>query len=298
MPIPKNELVGLRLRVERLLRGNKRAEDLSALFLALRDYSGGRECVMEIGNFIAHRGERRIGITTKEVRDFFITTRFVMEMVRQNRPPDLLDLPKNILDLLESAFRRTSNDSIRQQLKMNRQAAYKCLADLRSRLLSDTHGHIALMWPTDFDQALLKCVLGHITARAAFTDLQLIEQLSACLHANSLLMKNEMRAFNSLREFVGLFAIANMHLCVIDLGDGTYAELEAGSTLSQGMIGVSGSAHLPGFHKNVRFASIFFQTSISVFDYSTPDLHPTSDQDGKWGYPIELAPSGKLSRLS
>lgn len=53
MPIPENELIGLRIRVERLLRGDQRPEDLAALFLALRDYSGGRECVVEIGNYIA-----------------------------------------------------------------------------------------------------------------------------------------------------------------------------------------------------------------------------------------------------
>jgi hypothetical protein len=300
MPIPQNELVGLRIRVERLLRGDKRAEDLNALFLALRDYSGGRECVMEVGNFIAHRGERRIGITTKEARDFFITTRFVMEMLGKKRPPNLVDLPKNIFDLLDSAFRRTSNDMIRRQLKVNRQTAHRRLADLRSRLLSDAHGRIALLWPTDFDQAFLDCVLGHITARAAFTDVQLIEQLSACLYAPSLLLKNEIKTFNSLREFVGVFAVANMHLCVIDLGDGTLAELEAGATLSQGVIGVTGSAPLLGLpeNKNVRVATTFFETNISVFDHATSDLHPTSDQNCSWRDPIELGPSGKLSKLA
>src|SRR5258706_16464174 len=106
MPIPKNELVGLRIRVERLLRGDKKPEDVAALFLALRDYSGGRECVVEIGNFVAHRGERNVGITTREARDFFATVRFYTDHAYRNRPIDLLDLPKNISGLLQSSFRR------------------------------------------------------------------------------------------------------------------------------------------------------------------------------------------------
>src|SRR6266481_9052116 len=103
MPIPKNELVRLRIRVERLLRGAKRPDDVGELFLALRDYSGGRECVVEIGNFVAHRGERNIGITTREARDFFSTGRFYADYVFGNRPVNLFDLPKNISDLLESS---------------------------------------------------------------------------------------------------------------------------------------------------------------------------------------------------
>jgi hypothetical protein len=153
LPIPKNELVGLRIRVERLLRGDKRPEDVAALFLALRDYSGGRECVVEIGNFIAHRGERNIGITTREARDFFTTVRFYTDYVYRKRPVNLLDLPKNIFSLLQSSFRRTSNQMIRQHLNMNRQTAAGSLSELRSRLTSDAQGRIVLTWPTDFDQA-------------------------------------------------------------------------------------------------------------------------------------------------
>lgn len=70
MSLPKNEVTALRIRVERLLRGDLRSADLTAIFLALRDYSGGRECVVEIGDFIAHRGERRKGLITREARDF------------------------------------------------------------------------------------------------------------------------------------------------------------------------------------------------------------------------------------
>lgn len=259
MSIPKNELIGLRIRVVRLLRGDKRPEDVAALFLALRDYSAGRECVVEIGNFVAHRGERKIGITTREARDFFSTARFYTDLVHRKRPLNLLDLPKNISDLLESVFRRTSNEMIRQHLKLNRQTAERRLSELRSRLTSDAQGRIALTWPTNADEAMLKCLLGHIVARPAFGDQQLIEQLTESLAANDLLQKFEVKAFKSLRDFIGLFAVAIMHLCMIDLGDGTVAELAAGATKSQGVIGVTASAELFGINPTgtVRIATTF-----------------------------------------
>jgi hypothetical protein len=52
----------------------------------------------------------------------------------------LVDLPKNIANLLEGSFRRTPNNIIRQYLKMNRQTAERRLSDLRSRISSDAQG--------------------------------------------------------------------------------------------------------------------------------------------------------------
>ncbi len=79
--------------------------------------------MVEIGNFIAHRGERKIGIITREARDFFSTARFYSDYVYRKRPLNLLDLPKNVSDLLANSFRRIPNGVIRQQLNMNRQTA-------------------------------------------------------------------------------------------------------------------------------------------------------------------------------
>jgi hypothetical protein len=299
MPIPDNEFAGLRIRVERLLRGERRPEDLTALFLALRDFSGGRECIVEVGNFIAHRGERRIGITTREARDFFRIIRFYTAYTYQGRQLDLLDLPKDISELLAGSFRRTPNDMIRQHLAINRQTAEKNLNDLRSRLHQDSSGRISLAWPTNLDYVLLGCVLGHITAQPAFTDQQLIEQLSACLFSHGLLRGRERQTFRLLKEFVGIFAVASMHLCVIDLGDGFTAELGAGATKSQGAIGVAASSELSGLNPAgaIRIAATFFQTSISVFDCCDQELHPESDQTPVWPFHIELANTGKLTRL-
>jgi hypothetical protein len=44
---------GMRARVERLVQGDVRVDDLTRLFLFARDRCDGRECVREIGDFVA-----------------------------------------------------------------------------------------------------------------------------------------------------------------------------------------------------------------------------------------------------
>lgn len=146
---------------------------------------------------------------------------------------------------------------------------------------------------------IIDCLLGHVTARSAFNDLRLIEELSESLRANGLLQKSELKGFKSLRKLVGVFAVANMHLCVIDLGDGMTAEIEAGATKTEGLIRVTAAAAVKDINPTgtVRIAAAFFDTSISVIEYADPDLHPESDQTPNWPFHIELAASGKLKKL-
>ncbi len=63
----------LQRRVERLARGEKRTDDLDRLYLAMRDRAHGRASVREIGDFVAHRGERDKGPVTSRVRDIFVS---------------------------------------------------------------------------------------------------------------------------------------------------------------------------------------------------------------------------------
>jgi hypothetical protein len=44
----------LKARVDRLLGGDYRPEDLTHIFLALRSSSYGRESIRELGDFVAH----------------------------------------------------------------------------------------------------------------------------------------------------------------------------------------------------------------------------------------------------
>jgi hypothetical protein len=62
---------GMRARVVRLLEGRSTADDLTRLFLFARDSCDGREAIQEIGDFVAHAGERNKGLLTRAARDWF-----------------------------------------------------------------------------------------------------------------------------------------------------------------------------------------------------------------------------------
>jgi hypothetical protein len=73
MPDPKSKA-----RVDRLLRGEFRPDDLTGLFLYARDHSDGRETVVDTGNFVANHDERYIGIITRSPREWFAVVRYHM----------------------------------------------------------------------------------------------------------------------------------------------------------------------------------------------------------------------------
>ena len=54
------------------MRGDIRIDDLIMIFLALRELSKDRATIVEVGNFVAHRTERRHGLVTNETKDFFV----------------------------------------------------------------------------------------------------------------------------------------------------------------------------------------------------------------------------------
>jgi len=299
MPLPINVWEALRIRVQRLLRGSRTPhEDITEIFLALRDFAGGRACVVEIGNFIAHRGERNIGMVTREAREFFAIARFVWG--KPGSSLSLFDLPANFSELLTGSFRRTDNSRLRTILRQKRQVTEKQLREVLSRIQKDVNGRLFLSWPTNEDIALINCLLDQVVVRSLFSTEQLNTELSATLVANGLLSKEEQRSFKHLEPLVGLFAVSQMHRCTIDLGDGTKAELRAGATRSEGKIFVHAAAELIGINPTGQvFLSVnFFSSNIDVFANATPDLHPPSDQKTDWPFPIHLTADGKLTRLS
>ena len=82
-----------RTRVERLLRGDFRVDDLTRLFLYARDRCDGRESVKEVGDFVAHHNERNKGTVTRATREWFAISGFISRLYtkRYNRdrlPPE------------------------------------------------------------------------------------------------------------------------------------------------------------------------------------------------------------------
>ena len=100
-----------RARVERLLRGDVRNDDLTRLFLFARDRCDGRECIQKIGDFVAHHDERTKGIVSRTVADWSVIVRFRGWV--PNNQLDLQRLPSIFAEYLMATARRLDHKTIR-----------------------------------------------------------------------------------------------------------------------------------------------------------------------------------------
>jgi hypothetical protein len=146
---------GLRARVERLLRGDFRSDDLTRLFLYARDRCDGRESVQEIGDFVAHHDERTKGLITREARDWYMTVRFAS----LNFPPHQIEwnrLPSHFSIVLQASLRRALPDFFKDHLKLSRMVVKKSLPSIIGKLITNKDGTFSISPAhTQFERRIL-----------------------------------------------------------------------------------------------------------------------------------------------
>jgi|SRR5215813_385839 len=226
MPDPKSKA-----RLERLLRGAFRPDDIKDLFLYLRDHCDGRETIADIGNFTAHHNERDRGIVTRSTRDWFVTARYFT--ARYNplnlQPPVLLrKLPSVAQDYFRIAVYRIDAKSIRDKIGLKHLEAHKMMLKLAKRLTQNPDGTWALSNCAQTELRLVKFISSLMVVKPAFDADRLSKEFLATLKGNALITNEEIRTHGTeLKMLVQLYAIAAMHNCVVQVGDGTTVHLKA-----------------------------------------------------------------------
>ena len=81
-------------------------DDLTRLFLYARDRCDGRECVREIGDFVAHHNERFKGLVTRTSRDWFLSA---LNVAGPDRHFEWKRLPPIYIEFIEAQFRKLHN---------------------------------------------------------------------------------------------------------------------------------------------------------------------------------------------
>jgi hypothetical protein len=139
MPDPKS-----RARVQRLLRGDFRPDDLTGLFLYARDHCDGREPVAEIGHFVAHHQERDRGIVTKSTGEWSAAIRFHASRLDPiTGKPNVFHtrkMPVATRDYFEIAVNRIDPRTIRQMTGLSRKAADEAMGGLCNKLKQNADG--------------------------------------------------------------------------------------------------------------------------------------------------------------
>jgi hypothetical protein len=285
-----------RARVERLLDGKNRTDDLTHLFLYARDRCDGRESVQEIGDFVAHHDERTKGIVTRTVREFFAIANFFGPRftVGGPHPIDPQNLPSVTPDFLRACFTRLDHSIIKNNTGLSKAQAYKILPSLVRALRKKQDGSFALPLITRDELALFQCLASYMTMRAAFEGNQLFADLCATLKSNGLITKPELQRAPVFKPAVLLFAASIMHNSVIRIEGGSTVKVHARRDVE----GIHVSAAVPvmniGQPNEIKFACDIFTTNISPNEFCDPKLLEIPDWSA---IEIELGPEGILTVL-
>lgn len=273
----------LKRRVERLVHGTRRSDDLDRLFLALRERSYGRASIREIGDFVAHRDQREKGPVTQKVRDIFESFRSWARISVAGLPFTIADIRK-----VSAANLRVATDAqIEARLGLTRSVAKSVLEQalrnaengkpgtLRERRVVDYFGS-AFIW------------------NPAFTAIEVLDDLTHVLQKAGLLEPTDEKTFAAIGPFLALYVTALMHGSAVILEDGTRADLFAGFANREERIEVKARLTINDLSKPIFAPICIFWTTLPGPEHSAPAL---ADAPSQWEGPIEIGPDGKLGPI-
>jgi len=285
----------LRARVERILRGDVREDDLTRLFLFARDRCDGRESVQEIGDFVAHHDRRTKGIVTRTVRDWFAIARF-----RNWFPGEVLNpnrLSPSFPKFLEAMGRRLEHRTIKEFTGLTRSEAVAEIPSIISKLRRNADSTYALYaFYTRRELSIINCFTSHLVAAPAFTGARLFDEFAATLKSNGLINKDELRHFDTSKPSILLYAAIQMHNCEIIINDTQSIALSL-TAHQDGNIQVDCAVPVSIDLWNapaINLASAMFDTELKSSEYCEPPLLLTP---APWNFGLELSSVGLLRRL-
>lgn len=281
----------MRARMERLLRGEFHPEDLTRLFIYARDRNDGRECIEEIGDFVAHQSERDKGLITNAMKQWFLAVQFV---VGQRGKYDLRSLPANFPDVMRASFALLPHLVIKEKAGMSKVAAKKVLPALIEKLVRNSDGTFSLTPQTHTMEEfkLAGCLSTMLAFAPAFDDKRLFSDFSACLKSLGILRKGDFTAFEKLGPVMSLFAIAAMHKSVVHVGGGASVTIRA--RVRKGGISVLADVPISSGSQHAMPTALFTASIPDLADRCEPQLLAMSPP---WDCDLEMKRDMRLGVL-
>jgi hypothetical protein len=212
------------------------------------------------------------------------------------QPFDGAKMPPATQDYFKIAVNRIEPKIMRERTGLNRTHAYNLMRDVTNRLVQNSDGTWALPGVlTKAEEALVRCVCSQMVVRPAFEADRLCDDFIETLKSNGLITKQEIRSHKeTFCVLIQLYAVAMMHNCVVQVGDGTTIKLLARPEPDIKEIQVNAPvanaiAHMP----HVDISSSMFRAKVDPAEHCQPGLLATKE----WDFEIELAPDKRLARL-
>jgi len=278
----------LRARVERLLANDVRLDDLTNIFLYIRNGCPS-ETVREIGDFVAHSDVRTKGLVTETAKDWLTMYEYqdwIRSNVIPNRAVDLSRRPPNTIPFLRASLRHNDDSLLLEITGLSRIAAKQVLQKLLKQFEPNPDGTLKFTGVTVSREYLLLSFLSRFNLYGAtFSDSQLFEDLKSHLYSIGALKRNEMASFDLIRPIISLFALSKMHNVVLKTRGSEnklVTKVRHGNRIMVVLI------------EGVFWGRVF-DTSIDPELYCEPELLSRTQP---WCCDIELKPSLKLGRLT
>jgi hypothetical protein len=269
-------------RVERLLRGDRRVDDLDRIFLGLRDRAHGRASVREIGDFVAHRGERDKGPVTSRVRDIFISLHSWAGGLL-GRVPTLEQARK-----VAGANLRIATDAQLQHRLALRRTVVASVLEQGFRKLEQGRQL------TERERRVVNYLSSAFIWNQVFTDGEVEADLAFVLERLKLLKNDERARLHALAPFLALYVITLLHGSAIRLDELGRAELFANYRNDQQRLEVKATLIITDIGKPIIAPVCIFWTGLSAADWCHPSLLASPEV---WEGPLEIDETGLLAGM-
>lgn len=237
-------------RVARLLRNEWKVEDLHSLFADLRMHKPGRLSVQEIGHFAAHRHERDAGISLSRANDIQTSARLWHLQFSGNKP--------SVQHLREAGcanLRIMPNERIKDRFGVSRQTAeqtfnkaikkYEAGRQLKQR-----------------EAEVLKVFGLSMMWQFAFSDRELLRDLTHLLVEEGSLAEEDTLGFESVSTFVSLYALNILHGARLKMADGTIAQLRLAVSEETGLLRVKADIPFAEVPKPIVTSVPMFESTL------------------------------------
>jgi hypothetical protein len=205
-------------------------------------------------------------------------------------------MPPATRDYFKIAVNRIDPKLIREKTGMRRADAYRLMNDIAERLTRNVDGTWGLSDNlTQSEVSLIECVSSVIVVKSAFEAVRLCDDFIATLKSNGLITKEELSEHReALCILVQLYAVAAMHNCVVQIGDGTTTQLKATAEplTKQIMVNAAVPEAVPD-QPGILISCPMFTADVDPRVHCHPDLLANRD----WNLEIEVGPDKRLSPL-
>jgi hypothetical protein len=286
----------IKARLNRLLAGQARPEDVSRLFSWVRDRASDAAIVREDGHFAAHPGIRVKDLVTEEMRSAFAHLRFVIPII-SGTPYDFSDLPPDFNNVVTRNLSRTAEAVIIQNLGAPRREAENQLKAALSKFKIKKNGRFtASQIITPQDQAVINLSLQYIISQPLFSEQHLHTEFFGAMRALGLLEPAQSAALRAAGPWLTLYAISAMHQTEIALQRDWKAVLQA--SIWEGLLAVECATRIEVPNGvSPHFVFQIFSTRMKADDWCDDSMRPFADSD-HFSFPIELINGPCLARLS